>query len=373
MRSWCFDSQAVTSDGVTTYDREYGSADLREVIRLLVGNGVYANPATNMQVTAGSGMTVSVKPGFCWISGAMGAVDEAETLTLDASSAGRVDLVVARFDLALAYRSIRLLVIPGTEGSSSPPSLTRNNSTYDIQLAKINVRAGASSILQSDITDTRYNTSVCGTVTGVIDQIDATNLFSQFQSVFDQFIDTLETELSGDVAGNLLVLITNHTSNTDNPHGVTKEQLGLSSVVNERQYSAQNPPPYPVTAVNGKTGNVSIEKNDVGLSNVANERQYSASNKPYLYGRHYSTHPYDTTFTINLSKTPNLIMVQWYMGAGYQEQDGLYIVAQGEERSIYEDTAGSNVYRVVVRLNGYSIEVDKKIGNKGYIEYIAIM
>ena len=224
MRSWCFDSQAVENNGQTTYDREYGSAEIREVVRLLIGNGVYANPATNMQVTAGSGMTVAVQPGFCWISGAMGAVDKAESLTLDTSSAGRVDLIVARFDLALAYRSIRLAVIPGTEGSSSAPSLTRNESTYDIQLARIKVRAGASSVLQSDITDTRYKASVCGIVTGVINQIDVSNLFAQFNTAFDQFMATLNTELSGDVAGNLLLRITEHENKKNNPHNVTAKQ-----------------------------------------------------------------------------------------------------------------------------------------------------
>ncbi len=40
-----------------------------------------------------------------------------------------------------------------------------------------------------------------------------------------------------------------HTQNRQNPHGVTKAQVGLSAVANERQYSAQNPPPYPIRAV----------------------------------------------------------------------------------------------------------------------------
>lgn len=34
--------------------------------------------------------------------------------------------------------------------------------------------------------------------------------------------------------------------------------VGLGNVANERQYSAQNPPPYPVTRVDGKTGAVSV-------------------------------------------------------------------------------------------------------------------
>lgn len=61
---------------------------------------------------------------------------------------------------------------------------------------------------------------------------------------------------------------------------LTSVDIGLGNVANERQYSANNPPPYPVTSVAGKTGTVSLVPADVGLSNVANERQYSANNPP---------------------------------------------------------------------------------------------
>lgn len=39
----------------------------------------------------------------------------------------------------------------------------------------------------------------------------------------------------------------------------TKSEVGLGNVDNVKQYSASNPPPYPVTSVNGKTGAVTIE------------------------------------------------------------------------------------------------------------------
>ena len=39
---------------------------------------------------------------------------------------------------------------------------------------------------------------------------------------------------------------------------VSKSDVGLSDVANERQYSLDNPPPYPVTSVNGKTGAVNV-------------------------------------------------------------------------------------------------------------------
>lgn len=48
---------------------------------------------------------------------------------------------------------------------------------------------------------------------------------------------------------------TNEVYSPDNPP--TKSVVGLGNVDNVKQYSASNPPPYPVTSVNGKIGAVS--------------------------------------------------------------------------------------------------------------------
>ena len=58
---------------------------------------------------------------------------------------------------------------------------------------------------------------------------------------------------------------------------MAKGDVGLSNVDNVKQYSADNPPPYPVTSVAGKTGAVTLTKADVGLGNVDNT---SDANKP---------------------------------------------------------------------------------------------
>lgn len=44
----------------------------------------------------------------------------------------------------------------------------------------------------------------------------------------------------------------------------SKSEVGLGNVDNVKQYSASNPPPYPVTSVNGKAGAVSLGASDVG-------------------------------------------------------------------------------------------------------------
>ena len=65
----------------------------------------------------------------------------------------------------------------------------------------------------------------------------------------------------------------------------------LGNVANERQYSASNPPPYPVTSVNGKTGAVSLvipsEAADVKAEEAGAVSNHNADQTahPYLSGR----------------------------------------------------------------------------------------
>ena len=65
---------------------------------------------------------------------------------------------------------------------------------------------------------------------------------------------TVNGIVQGDGAGNLSAVETVNADLLDlNPAAV-----GLGNVDNVKQYSASNPPPYPVTSVNGKTGAVTI-------------------------------------------------------------------------------------------------------------------
>lgn len=65
----------------------------------------------------------------------------------------------------------------------------------------------------------------------------------------------------------------------------------LGNVANERQYSAANPPPYPVTSVNGKTGAVSLsipsEASDVNAEEAGAVSAHNADQTahPYLSGK----------------------------------------------------------------------------------------
>lgn len=144
-----------------------------------------------------------------------------------------------------------------------------------------------------------------------------------------QDVDDVQNELE-----QLTIDVDTHIGDTSNPHQVTKAQVGLDNVANVLQYSADNPPPYPVISVNGDTGavvlgasdvgavpttrtvngkslssNITLTASDVGLGNVDNVQQYSASNPP----------PYPVT-SVN-SKTGNVALSASDVGA-IPEQSG---------------------------------------------------
>ena len=56
----------------------------------------------------------------------------------------------------------------------------------------------------------------------------------------------------------------------------SKGDVGLGNVDNVKQYSASNPPPYPVTSVNGQTGAVTLES---GGTNIVVSRTQPSGQK----------------------------------------------------------------------------------------------
>lgn len=83
-------------------------------------------------------------------------------------------------------REIYVDVITGTP-SSTPvkPTLQRSAGVHDLGLALIYVGPNALGISQNNVTDVRFDNSYCGVVTGVVDTIDTSELFAQYQAAWD--------------------------------------------------------------------------------------------------------------------------------------------------------------------------------------------
>jgi hypothetical protein len=87
----------------------------------------------------------------------------------------------------------RLIELAIKKGTTEAPALTRvDGGVWELSLAQIAVTAGTTSITQADITDERADTSVCGYVTGLIDQIDTTNLFAQYNAAFNTWFANVQ-------------------------------------------------------------------------------------------------------------------------------------------------------------------------------------
>jgi len=169
-------------------DRKYNADDISNYFLKLISNGVFATPASAMQVQESSGMTVRVSAGWGFINCKWINNDSSYLLTLDAADVvlNRIDRIVLRLNTNDSARNITIAVHKGTPASNpTAPSLSRANDIYELSLAQVYIAAGATAITQDNITDERANTSVCGYVTGLIDQIDTTSLFAQFTARFN--------------------------------------------------------------------------------------------------------------------------------------------------------------------------------------------
>ena len=178
------------------YDRVYNAEQFAAYFASFIGNGVFGDSMSELVVTENEtpNMSVNVLSGQAWINGWWYRNTEDYNLSVDVADGvlNRIDIVVLRW--GSVERDMWLQVIKGTPSAEpTAPSITRDADYYDLKLCEISVPAGVINIRQAQITDTRAITEVCGFVTGLIDQIDATDLFLQFQAQFSDFM-TINSE-----------------------------------------------------------------------------------------------------------------------------------------------------------------------------------
>lgn len=185
-----------------TYDREYYASEFAKYFSLFVGNGVFANPVNQLKVVAAtSGLKVILKEGWAFINGYWyhNDADKELPFTVNSGNSNRIDSVKIRFNANT--RKVTGLYF------ESETTVTRSEAFYDLKVAEVTVEPSSSGISDERITDTRGLTDVCGFVTGLIDLADTGDLFQQYNTMFNNWFSTVQSTLSGDVAGNLLNMI----------------------------------------------------------------------------------------------------------------------------------------------------------------------
>lgn len=179
------------------HDRVYKAEDWAWYFATFIANGVFPKPSDGLQVIAYSGMEIKVNAGCAFINGYAFRNPVSQTITLETAEGAqnRIDRVVARWDLT--QRDIYLAVLKGTPSAKpQATAITRTTEIWELALADIYVGKGVTSIRTANITDQRFNSSVCGIVTGTVEEIDASVLTKQFTDFFNTYSQAVLDEFS---------------------------------------------------------------------------------------------------------------------------------------------------------------------------------
>lgn len=161
---------AKLTDGI--YDRRYNAKDYRNNLGAIISNGVLRagdGKDSDLKVqVVGGGMGYTVAIGRAWINGAYYYNDA--TWTPDMSKDGgdeiavgspvlpRIDRIVLRYNENDAVRDVHIKKLEGTPADPPvAPAIVREGGIYDIVLADIYIKRGATTLSQTDVTDQRPN------------------------------------------------------------------------------------------------------------------------------------------------------------------------------------------------------------------------
>lgn len=152
-------------------DRVYTAKDVRKPYDVIYTDGIKPDPdgtpAENLRVVAVGEMDIAIKAGHAKLGGAWFENESNYVITLDgAGGSVRYDCVILRNDDSDAVRAPSIYIKSLTTIPTAA-NLIRNNLIYEVCLGYVRVPALATSITQSNITDTRDDGSLCNVMSGV--------------------------------------------------------------------------------------------------------------------------------------------------------------------------------------------------------------
>ncbi len=201
MADQIFPAQSGFFDSVN-HDRLYTAEQMIYPYHRLVSNGVYPNPdgtpSDDLQVVASGGMNVLLKAGEGmffnrWFKNPSGIV-----IPVPANNAAytRIDSVFIYVNMS--SRESTIIYREGYSANTPPPTSELPGTKY-YRLANIAVPSGATNITGYYITDLR-GSEECPWVTGLIQQVDTSVLWAQFQAGYEnqykQFSEDYEAYVS---------------------------------------------------------------------------------------------------------------------------------------------------------------------------------
>lgn len=176
-------------------DRVYNAQQMSGIFEGLITDGVYEAVGNKLAVQPSSGMTIQIASGRGWCKKHWFNNTTAYQMTLEASDVtlNRWCAVCIRADDTDSVRDAKP-VLKYSEYATTPikPVPENTETVKELILAYVYIKAGATEITASDIEDARADESVCGWVTGLIEQLRSATLFTQFTAIFTDWFSGLQ-------------------------------------------------------------------------------------------------------------------------------------------------------------------------------------
>lgn len=215
-------------------DRLYNSDQMSRIFEGLITDGVYESVGNKLAVQPNSGMTIQIATGRGWFGKHWVENDSELTLTVEPSDVvlNRYVAVMIKADDTDAVRDVIPYLKYG-EFATTPvkPTVTRTESVKEFCLAYIYIKAGMTEIKASDIIDTRADESVCGWVTGLIEQLSSATLFEQFTAIFNEWFSGLQDFINENTEAMLVNALPTAVTLTLTPEGWVNENGAYKQVV----------------------------------------------------------------------------------------------------------------------------------------------
>ena len=188
-------------------DRVYNADQMSGIFEGLITDGVYESVGNKLAVQPNSGMTIQIATGRGWFAKRWVDNTTPHLIALEAADVtlNRWAAVCIKVDITEGARKAEPYIKYG-EYATAPakPTMTRTETVKEYCLAYVYIKAGATAITAADITDTRANTSLCGWVTGLIEQLNSTTLWTQWTALFNEWFSGLQDNINANTEAMLV-------------------------------------------------------------------------------------------------------------------------------------------------------------------------
>lgn len=188
------------------HDRQYNAQQMSAIFDGIINDGVFQSVGDKFMVSPTSGMTIKVGSGRAWFNHTWSNNDADVALTINPAhpTLTRIDAIVLEVNNTEAVRANSFKVIAGTPAvTPQRPVLVNSDGVYQHALAYVTINNAVTSIVASKIQNV-VGTSQTPYVTAILQTTNVDNLLAQWEGMFMEWFQDVQSQLEGDVATNLL-------------------------------------------------------------------------------------------------------------------------------------------------------------------------